>query len=322
MLARFLAAAALGMLVASWQAPAAAGPALVFDPTTDAVLYAEDSDALWYPASLTKLMTAYLTFEALRDGKLTMQSKLLCSANAHAQPPSKIGLPIGAEMSVELGLKALLVKSANDVAVMLAEAVAGTEEVFVQRMNETAQRLGMSRTRFFNPNGLPHDGQVTTARDLAYLSRAIILEFPEHAHLFSVDTMNIGKVRLRNYNSLLRTFEGADGMKTGFICDSGYNVVASATREGRKLVAVVLGGRTDPERDLRASQLLDHGFRRYLWKSMFGNKLDSLAMQASLSEAPVSLRSSVCAKPRAVKKKPKRKVKPTHASTSRQTKEN
>jgi D-alanyl-D-alanine carboxypeptidase len=317
MLVRTLTAAALTGLLASWSAQATAGPALVFDPQTDAVFYAEDPDALWHPASLTKLMTAYLTFEALRDGKLTLESKINCSENAHAQAPSKIGLPVGAEMSVELALKALLVKSANDVAVMLAEAVAGSEPAFVRRMNEAAQRLGMSRTRFNNPNGLPDDSQVTTARDLAYLARAIIREFPEYASFFALDAVKIGKVRLRNYNSLLRTFDGADGMKTGFICDSGYNVVASATRQGHKLVAVVLGGRTDPERDERASQLLDHGFRRYWWKSMFATKLDSLAMQASLSEEAVSLRSTICSRPRPAKKRTKRRSKPSQANATK-----
>ncbi len=317
MLARTLTAVALTGLLASWSAPALAGPALVFDPQTDAVFYSEDPDALWHPASLTKLMTAYLTFEALHDGKLTMESKIACSENAHAQAPSKIGLPVGAEMTVELALKALLVKSANDVAVMLAEAVAGSEPAFVQRMNETAKRLGMSRTKYNNPNGLPDDAQVTTARDLAYLARAIIREFPEYAPFFALDSIKIGKVRLRNYNSLLRTLEGADGMKTGFICDSGYNVVASATRQGHKLVAVVLGGRTDPERDARASDLLDHGFRRYWWKSMFATKLDALAMQASLSDEAVSLRSTICSRPRKKRRTRRRRSKPTEANAAK-----
>lgn len=285
--------------------PTLAGPALLFDPQTDAVLYSEDQDVLWHPASLTKMMTAYLAFEALKSGKLSMDDKLICSEAAHAQPPSKIGLPVGADLALETGLKALLVKSANDVAVMIAEAVAGSQEAFVQRMNETARRLGMTRTRFKNPNGLPDDDQVTTARDMAYLARAIVRDFPEYAYLFALPNMRIGKINLRNYNSLLTTFDGADGMKTGFICDSGYNIVASATRDGHKLIAVVLGERSDPLRDARASELLEQGFRRYGWKAMFGDKLDSLAMAVPASDTPISLRKDICRPPPA---KPKRKT--------------
>ena len=196
---------------------------------------------LWHPASLTKLMTAYLTFEALRDGKLSLEDKITCSEHALSQPPSKIGLPVGGEMTVDLALKALIVKSANDVAVMLAERIAGSEDAFVEKMNETAKRLGMSQTHFFNANGLPNDGQVTTARDMAILGRTLLKEFPQHADLYSMPSFKMGKRTLRSHNGLLKTFEGADGMKTGFICASGYNVVASAKRDGRRMLAVVLG---------------------------------------------------------------------------------
>jgi len=307
----FFRAIGTALLVMALLGPARvlAGPALVFDPYKGTILYQEDMDALWHPASLTKLMTAYLTFEALRAKKLTLKTKIRVSKNANSQAPSKIGLPVGASMSVDLAIRALLVKSANDVAVMLAEAVAGSEPAFIKRMNKTAKLIGMRRTRFVNPNGLPDDRQITTARDMGYLARALIQQYPEYAHFFAVTYLKIGKRRMRNYNALLRTFEGADGMKTGFVCASGYNVVVSATRNGRKLVAVVLGGRTGRERNARAASLLDHGFNRYGWRTLFGKNIDQLTIQASLTEGAPNLRPVVCSKRRKVRKKRKRTVK-------------
>lgn len=274
-------------------AAAIAGPALLFDASSGKVLYAEDADNLWHPASLTKIMTAYVTFEALRDGKLKIDDKISCSETATKEPPSKIGLPVGAEISVELALKALIVKSANDVAVMLAERVGGSVDGFVERMNATARRLGMTRTRFVNPNGLPADEQVTTARDLARLSRAVLRDFPQYADLWSMPDFHIGKRRLASHNSLLRSFEGADGLKTGFICDSGFNVVASATRGGTRLMAVVLGEPSSNDRTVRAASLLEHGFQHYGWKSFFDTTdIDNMPMDKD-AKAVVSIRDSV-----------------------------
>ena len=244
------------------------GPAMVFDAGNSKIVYAEDPDRLWHPASLTKMMTAYLTFEAIKAGVITLKSELIVSAEAHRQPPSKIGLPIGGKMSVELGLKTLIVKSSNDVAVMLAEGISGTEPDFVARMNDTAKRLGMTKSRFYNPNGLPDARQVVTARDMALLAQALLKEYPEHAHYFAMPNVRIGKRRLRSHNDLLRTFDGANGMKTGFICASGYNVVASAVRDGRQLIAVVLGAKSSGLRRQRASDLLEHGFQNYQWKDL------------------------------------------------------
>jgi len=186
------------------------------------------------------------------------------------------------------------VKSANDVAVMIAETVAGSEEAFVARMNEAAQHLGMTRTTFTNVNGLPDERQVTTARDLAKLARAIIVEFPEHADLFSLAQVQVGKKTMRTHNSLLVSLPGADGMKTGFICESGFNVVASATHDRRKLVAVVLGEPSVASRNDRTTDLLESGFKRYFWKSLFRTSLDRLAIQAPLSNSPTHLRDRVC----------------------------
>jgi len=244
-------------------------------------------------------MTAYVTFQALKAGTVSLETKVVCSQKARMQAPSKLDLPVGGAITLDIALKVLIVKSANDVAVMIAETVAGSEQAFVARMNEAAQHLGMTRTTFTNVNGLPDERQVTTARDLAKLARVIIVEFPEHADLFSSIQVQVGKKTMRTHNSLLVSLPGADGMKTGFICESGFNVVASATRDGRKLVAVVLGEPSVASRNQRATDLLEKSFRRYFWKSLFGTSLDRLAIQASLSDGPTHLRGSVCSVARA-----------------------
>jgi D-alanyl-D-alanine carboxypeptidase len=273
---------------------ASAGPAILFDQADGKVLYAEDQDNLWHPASLTKIMTAYLAFEAIKAGKLTLESKLATSELANAQPPSKIGLPVGAEMTVDLALKALIIKSANDVAVMLAEGIGGSQDAFVVQMNATAKRLGMTRTVFVNPNGLPAPDQVTTARDLGKLSRAILKDFPEYVGLWSQPDMRIGRRRISTHNGLLKTYDGADGLKTGFICDSGFNVVATATRDGRKLVAVVLGEITGRERAVRAANLLEHGFQTQGWRTLFQTAtVDSLPIATDATTTVTSIRDII-----------------------------
>ena len=278
--------------VMAWlAAPASAGPVLLFEQASGNVIYADDADKPWYPASLTKLMTGYLTFIALKEGKVTWETKLVTSEKASAQPPSKIGLPVGGEMSLDQGVRALIIKSANDVAMMLAETVGGSEEAFVEKMNLVAKRLGMTRTHFANPNGLPDPQQVTTARDLGILSRAILHDFPEYASLFSEQKMYVGRSRIGTHNSLLKTFEGADGMKTGFVCASGYNVVASATRDGRKLVAVVLGETSGLARAQRATALLDYGFETHAWKAHFEPRgIDKMPMQPEVAGEAQDLR--------------------------------
>jgi D-alanyl-D-alanine carboxypeptidase len=273
--------------------PASAGPTLLFDPSDGKVLYAEDPDNQWHPASLTKIMTAYISFEAIKEGKLTLDQKIPCSELANSQSPSKVGLAVGTEMTVDTALQALILKSANDVAVMLAEAISGSHDAFVDRMNATAAKLGMTRTKFANPNGLPAPEQVTTARDLAKLTTAVVRDYPQYAHLWSAVDMRLGKRRLHTHNSLLMNYEGADGLKTGFICDSGFNVVASATRDGRKLVAVVLGEPTGRERTVRAANLLEHGFQTYKWKEALGTPtLDKLPMTDG-AKGPVTMRQAV-----------------------------
>jgi D-alanyl-D-alanine carboxypeptidase len=273
---------------------ATASPALVFEPYNGTVFYSEDPDALWFPASLTKLMTAYVAFEAIRNGEVSPDTKVICTKKASIQAPTKLGLPVGGSIDLDTALQVMIVKSANDVAMMVAQTVGGSEEAFVERMNATAKKLGMTRTNYVNPNGLPDERQYTTARDLARLARALIIEFPEHADIFAEKEVKVGDRVLRGHNGMLRTFAGADGMKTGFICDSGFNIVVSATREGRKLVAVVLGEPSTRIRNARAAELLENGYKRYFWKSLFGTSLDGLAVQASLSDEPAHLREVIC----------------------------
>jgi D-alanyl-D-alanine carboxypeptidase len=284
-----IAAAAMAMA-----APAAqAGPALLFDSANGMVLYSEDPDDQWHPASLTKIMTAYIAFEAIKQGTITPQTKIGCSELAHSQPPSKVGLPVGSEMTVQTALEALVVKSANDVAVMLAEAISGSEDAFVQRMNVTAARLGMTRTKFVNANGLPADEQVTTARDLARLTTAVLRDYPNYAGLWSMIDTHVGKRRLHTHNKLLLHYEGADGLKTGFICDAGFNMVASATRDGHRLIAVVLGSPTGNDRAERAASLLEHGFQTVGWKALFpAQTIATLPLEPD-AKGPVSVRQSV-----------------------------
>jgi D-alanyl-D-alanine carboxypeptidase len=273
---------------------AAASPALVFEPYNGTVFYSEDPDAPWFPASLTKLMTAYVAFHALKDGEVKPDTPVICTKNAAQQAPTKLGLPVGKSIDLETAIKVIIVKSANDVAVMVAETVAGSEEAFIARMNAAAKRLGMTSTQFANPHGLPNEHQYTTARDLARLARALIIEFPEHADIFAQTYVQVGPKQLRTHNGLLISFPGADGMKTGFICDSGFNIIVSATRDGRKLVAVVLGEPSTRVRNARAAQLLENGFQRYFWKSLFGTSLDGLALQAKVADGPAHLREVIC----------------------------
>ncbi len=292
------------LFTASHQAHA--GPAIVFDNKSDLILYAEEADRLWHPASLTKLMTSYLVFEAIKANKLSMESELYNSKYARSQPPSKIGLPLGAKIKVKDAIEILIVKSANDVAVMFAEKIGGSVPRFAKMMNNTAARLGMRSSNFINPHGLPHSGQVTTARDMALLARALIRDFPEYNYLYSIGSVKLGKRRMRSHNDLLRTYKGADGMKTGFICDSGFNVVASATRDGRRIIAVVLGSKSTTARRKRATKLLDHGFQNYWWKTLFPFSLATID-NSTVNRSPGNMRGIVCnrgpAKKRVYKKK-------------------
>ena len=233
---------------------------LVVDADSGMILGQRDADKVWYPASVTKLMTAYLTFQALKSGRLKLTSPVFETEDALAQPPTKMGYAVGTAMTLDNALKMMIVHSANDIAVAISETVGGSKAQFVSEMNVTARSLGMNSTHYDNPNGLPSPGQLTTARDLAVLARTILHAFPEYRDYFHISAIKAGRRILHSPNRLLERYPGATGMKTGFICDSGYNMVASATRDGRTLIAVVLGARTALRRNELAAKLLSVGF--------------------------------------------------------------
>jgi D-alanyl-D-alanine carboxypeptidase len=233
---------------------------IVVDAGTGEVLQQVDATRIWHPASLTKLMTIYLAFGALESGLIGPDEALVVSATAAAQPETKLGLRQGKTITVAQAIKAVIVRSANDAAVLLGERIAGSEDAFAAMMTMKAHELGMTRTVFHNATGLPDDGQVTTARDMALLARALMLDFPERYAIFASTSLQWQGHTLSTYNGLLSAYQGADGLKTGFTCASGYNLVGSALREGRRLIGVVLGGRSSAERNGEMVRLLDAGF--------------------------------------------------------------
>ncbi len=234
---------------------------LVVDAQDGWVLQAENATDLWYPASLTKIMTAYLVFEAIETGRLQLDEKIPVSAHAAGQPPTKLGLGKGKQVSVKLLLRAMIVRSANDAAVVLAEAVAGSEAAFAAAMTRKAHDLGMTHTRFKNASGLPDREQVTTARDMAMLARAVMQDYPDHYDLFKERSFTLGGRTRSTTNGWLTHYNGADGLKTGFTCGSGYNLVASARRDEGHLIAVVLGGKSAAARNSQMTKLMNGGFK-------------------------------------------------------------
>jgi D-alanyl-D-alanine carboxypeptidase len=235
-------------------------PALVIDAASGRVLFSDRATDPWYPASITKLMTTYVALDMVRTGRASLNQLLTLSPEAAAQPPSKMGFKPGTQLTLDNALKIIMVKSANDIATMIGENLGGSVDGFAEMMNEAARRLGMHESRWYNPSGLPHAGQQTSARDMAILARALIRDFPERADLFQIGAVQLGKKVMRNHNGLLGRYPGTDGMKTGFICSGGFNVVASATQNGRRIITVVMGYPTARERDLRAADLFDQGF--------------------------------------------------------------
>jgi D-alanyl-D-alanine carboxypeptidase len=233
---------------------------LLVEADTGKVLQADNATMPWYPASVTKIMTAYVTLKAVKEGRLSLDTLLTVSPVAAAESPSKMGFPPGTQVTVDNALKMMMVKSANDMAVVLAEGVGGSVDGFSAMMNQAAQRLGMTQTSYVNPNGLPADGQITSARDLAILARAVIRDLPEYEYFMHIPSIRYGRRVTHNFNKLIGRYPGADGFKTGFICASGYNLVASATRNGKRLIAVVLGASSGQARAVRAAQLMERGF--------------------------------------------------------------
>jgi D-alanyl-D-alanine carboxypeptidase len=277
--------------------PALAAPPswILVDEQSGRVLKEDNSAALWHPASLTKLMTAYVTFEALRAGKIRMTSPVRVSAHALAQAPAKMGYKVGTVINLDNALKMMLVKSANDIAIAIAETVGGGDEQnFVAEMNTTAARLGMLSTHYDNANGLPDDGQITTARDLAVLASALHRDFPQYLDYFDIPAIKAGKRVLRSENVLLERYQGTTGMKTGFVCASGYNIVATAHRGGRSLIAVVLGASSGSDRAEFTAHLLDDGFNVFS-TALSGVKpeLASFEARPTLGE-PADLHDEIC----------------------------
>ena len=237
-----------------------AGPVLVIEMPSGAVLYEDHAAQPWFPASVTKLMTVYVALSAVRDHKIAFDTPLPVSARAAAMPPSKMGFRPGTLVTLDNALKMLMVKSANDMAVVIAEGVSGSVEAFADDMNEAARSLGLSESHFVNPNGLPNPEHVSSARDLAVLARALYLTFPDAAGLYNIGALQLGDSIILNHNDLLGRYPGMDGMKTGFTCAAGFNLVASATQNGRRLIAVILGAPDVKSRSTLAATLFDRGF--------------------------------------------------------------
>jgi D-alanyl-D-alanine carboxypeptidase len=266
---------------------------LVVEADTGKVLQAENATYPWYPASVTKLMTAYVTLKAVKERRISLDTLFTVSPVAASQSPSKMGFRPGTQVTVDNALKMMLVKSANDMAVVLAEGVGGSIDGFSAQMNQAAQRLGMTQTSYVNPNGLPADGQITSARDLAILARAIIRDLPEYEYFVHIPSIRFGRKITQNFNKLIGRYPGADGFKTGFICASGYNLVASATRNGRRLIAVVLGASSGQMRAVRAAQLLERGFSNdsLSWLRPSLGMVDNLA---PIDASPPNLHDEMC----------------------------
>lgn len=269
-----------------------AGPSITVDVETGTVLSQEDAFQRWYPASLTKLMTTYVAFRALAAGKVKLDSPVTMSQTSAKEPPSKMGYKPGQSLTLDNALKIMLVKSANDVAAAVGETIGGSKAGFVDMMNAEAQRLGMTGSHFANANGLHSVENYSTAHDLAVLTVQLRREFPQYAGYFGTEAITTGKSIQANYNILLGRFAGADGMKTGFVCASGFNLIGTATRDGRTVAAVVLGEPRQETRAVKAADLITRGFQTT------GGNLPMLAALKSTGAAELSiapdLREAVC----------------------------
>lgn len=271
-----------------------AAPHIVVDMRSGKVLSQKEAFDRWYPASLTKLMTAYTVFKEIKAGRLTLLSPVKVSEYALSSPPSKMGYPVGTILNVDTAIKILMVKSANDIATAIAESAAGSEQAFVAKMNGNAAALGMRDTHFVNAHGLHDPNQYTSAHDLALLAMAISREFPSYAGYFAVPAIQSGKRILQNHNPLLQRFDGTTGMKTGFVCAAGLNIVVTAKRNGKNLLAVVLGGPTGQERNVRAAMLLTAAFSQNQF--FIRTKLDTMKPVGPVKRTPTDMRDTVCKK--------------------------
>ncbi|TPW25931.1 D-alanyl-D-alanine carboxypeptidase family protein [Pararhizobium mangrovi] len=268
-------------------------PSILVDVNSGQVLEHQDAFKRWYPASLTKLMLMYVVFTELSDGELTLDSTVHVSQRAATQPPAKMYLNPGATMTLDSAMKIIMTKSANDIAMAIAESVGGSEGAFVEKMNATAARLGLADTHFINPNGLPGKGQYSTARDLAVLATDLRRQFPQYAFYFDIPGIDYGEWEIENTNLLMGRFPGIDGMKTGFICASGFNQVSSATRNGRTLVAVALGQPSLGARAKKTAELLQAGFGKH---PQGGPTLSTLRPEGGHDEKVYNVYNQICTK--------------------------
>ena len=262
---QWLLMAGLSCLLAFAPLSAMAAPyaAMVIDARSGEVLHARNADTRLHPASLTKMMTLYVAFEAIQRGELSLDTKVRISKKAAAEPPSKLGLKAGQRIKMRYLIRAAAVKSANDAATALGEAISGSEAAFARRMNRTAKALGMSRTTFKNAHGLTESGHMSTARDMTTLGRRLFFDHPKFYNLFSRKTTHAGVREVSNTNRrLLGSYRGADGIKTGYTRAAGFNLVASARRGDERIIATVFGGRSGASRNARVAELLDMGFAR------------------------------------------------------------
>ena len=265
MIRKIVILSSLALLIAVFIAPQSAQAnakyaSIVVDAETGKVLRSRNANKKLYPASLTKMMTLYMTFDALSRGQLRLGDRIRISSHAAGMVPSKLNLPVGSSIKVEDAVLALVTKSANDVAAALAEELGGSEWGFANKMTAKARALGMKDTTFKNASGLPNSGQKTTARDMAILARALIYNHPQYYHYFSTGNFAYKGSNYKNHNKLLKTYDGMDGIKTGYIHASGFNLVASAVRDNRRLVAVVFGGRSSASRNSHMAEIMDEGF--------------------------------------------------------------
>jgi len=277
-----------------WAGVDARAASLVVDVESGQVISSDAPNHLWYPASLTKMMTVYVALSEIEAGRLSFDDKIKVSSYAAGQSPVKFGLKAGQVITVRQAINAAIVASGNDAAVALAEKVAGSEEAFAARMTAMARDLGMARTVFRNASGLPHDGQVTTARDMAVLATALLRDYPKHYPLFNQRAVTIGKRSRGTVNGILGSYAGADGFKTGFTCGSGYNLVASATRDGRRVIGVVLGSANRGQRTIEMTGLLNRAFAMNTAKGATLAELGQIVTKADNGAAPTILSGGKC----------------------------
>ncbi|MCB1369083.1 MAG: D-alanyl-D-alanine carboxypeptidase [Rhodobacteraceae bacterium] len=254
---------ALIFVISGYAVSAAPYAAFVIDARTGEVLHSVNADTRLHPASLTKMMTLYVTFEAIRNGEISLETIVTVSSRAAGEQPSKLGLKAGQKIALYNLIRAAAVKSANDAATAIAEAVSGSEAAFARRMNKTAKALGMNRTTFRNAHGLTEEGHLSTARDMTILGRHLFFDFPQYYNLFSRRETRAGGKNVRNTNrKFLDAYDGADGIKTGYTQAAGFNLVASARRGEKRVIATVFGGRSTATRNAKVAELLDLGFRK------------------------------------------------------------